>query len=139
MRLCTKCGQFKPPSEFGKTRNGPDGLQRWCKECWHEYNRRPEVRARMRKRRQQSKFKMQIRKGNLRRHYGITPEEYDRLFDTQGGKCAICGELPRRLVVDHNHETGKVRGLLCFKCNNALLGGVEWLKAAIAYLERSND
>jgi hypothetical protein len=56
--------------------------------------------------------------------YGITSEEYDQIFLEQDGKCKICGihqnELKRNLAVDHNHMTGKVRGLLCTKCNTVL-------------------
>lgn len=56
--------------------------------------------------------------------YGITEKEYWTIFDAQGGCCAICGktrkEDGRNLSVDHNHKTGKVRGLLCWKCNRAL-------------------
>jgi len=60
----------------------------------------------------------------LRRNYNITLEDYNKLFSNQEGKCAICGipqsELKNKLGVDHNHTTGKVRGLLCNKCNLSL-------------------
>ena len=59
----------------------------------------------------------------LVRRYGITVEEYDALFDAQQGKCALCGGDSNgrgRLAVDHDHATGRVRGLLCFTCNTAL-------------------
>src|SRR6476469_6189244 len=63
----------------------------------------------------------QVRKSHLKRTYGITFEEYDFMLDRQNGVCAICkGVHGRRLAVDHNHETGKVRGLLCGSCNAAL-------------------
>ena len=60
--------------------------------------------------------------------YGITTDEYDRLFVAQGGVCAVCFEkettkrkgVVRRLSVDHDHDTGKVRGLLCSWCNLAI-------------------
>lgn len=57
------------------------------------------------------------------RQYGLTPEQYDDLLQAQSGLCAICHRLPsakRRLAVDHDHATGKVRGLLCYRCNTAL-------------------
>lgn len=58
------------------------------------------------------------------KHYGITPEEYAQLFEGQGGRCAICRtDTPgggRRWAVDHDHMTGKVRGLLCGTCNTGL-------------------
>ena len=58
---------------------------------------------------------------NLQNSYGISIEEYEIMFEKQGGRCAICGkhqsELTKRLFVDHSHETGKVRSLLCTNCN----------------------
>ena len=61
------------------------------------------------------------RKSHLKFKYGITPEEYDNLFSMQKGCCAICSKhqslFVRRLATDHNHKTGKVRGLLCHQCN----------------------
>ena len=62
------------------------------------------------------------RKSHLKRKYGLTPEEYDEMLRTQHGVCAICCEKPGDLPlhVDHDHTTGKVRGLLCIRCNNAL-------------------
>lgn len=57
------------------------------------------------------------RKWNLSAHYRITPDEFDALFAKQNGKCAICGVAPQRPVVDHDHETKKIRGILCHGCN----------------------
>lgn len=61
----------------------------------------------------------------------------------QAGGCAICGAEPktRRLHVDHDHKTGAVRGLLCYRCNRALPHylGAEWLRDAIGYLTRGNQ
>lgn len=56
--------------------------------------------------------------------YGLTPDDYQRLLDSQAGGCAICGGMDerRRLNVDHDHATGEVRGLLCSGCNGARLG-----------------
>ena len=91
------------------------------------------------------------RKKNLKREYGITPEEYQRLYDRQAGLCAICRKPERTrenhsggirpLAVDHDHQTKKVRGLLCGRCNWALghFGDdILCLQAAIEYLERAN-
>lgn len=77
---------------------------------------------------------------SFRKRFGITVEEYDAMVAAQGGRCAICrGENTRgvRLPVDHNHKTGKVRGLLCERCNLALgqFGDdPQLLERAIAYL-----
>ena len=79
--------------------------------------------------------------------YGITPEDYDRMLEEQGGGCAICGKTPeeegKNLGVDHCHSTGIVRGLLCRGCNQGLghyRDRADWLDKASAYLrERSGD
>ena len=64
----------------------------------------------------------------LLKKYGITPEQWEEIYDNQEGRCFICGkhqsQQNRRLCVDHNHKTGKVRGLLCVSCN-AKLGWFE--------------
>lgn len=73
-------------------------------------------------------------------NYGISAERYAEILKQQGGRCAICRNVPRtiRLAVDHDHQTGEPRGLLCKRCNHDLLGGghddVEMLYRAIAYL-----
>lgn len=77
----------------------------------------------------------------LTRRYGLTPEDYQRLLDSQGGACAICGREQSAnvaLAVDHDHDTGVIRGLLCHRCNSGIgsLGdSVALLKLAIWYLE----
>lgn len=71
---------------------------------------------------------VELRNDHLRRKYGLTGDEYDALLDRQGGVCAICRQPERlmgrgrvrRLAVDHDHRTGKVRGLLCASCNTVL-------------------
>src|SRR5437879_6389950 len=59
------------------------------------------------------------RKSHLKRKYGLTLEAFDALLASQGGGCAICGR-PDADNVDHDHRTGRVRGLLCFNCNVAI-------------------
>lgn len=79
----------------------------------------------------------------LKADFGITPEAYQMLLDFQGGLCAICRRPSRvrRLAVDHDHITGKVRGLLCRHCNYELLGWAKddkWIFVrAYQYLESS--
>lgn len=74
--------------------------------------------------------------------YGLTLDQYAALLTSQNGVCAICGkEGPRRLAVDHCHQTNTVRGLLCVNCNTALgsfFDQIENLKSAIRYLERAS-
>ena len=69
------------------------------------------------------RVKVQDREKGLRRLYGLTLADYGRMLAAQGGRCALCGSEPRpgeNLHVDHDHETGAVRALLCRKCNTAL-------------------
>ncbi len=81
------------------------------------------VAERHRQYREDGRKRVSDRKSHLKRKYGLTIEQYDGLLAEQGGGCAICSRKPRpdiSLHVDHDHETGQVRGILCFRCNNAL-------------------
>ena len=63
-------------------------------------------------------------RSSLKIKFGITPEQYEQMLISQDFKCALCerhvSEFSRKLCVDHDHETGKIRGLLCTKCNVCL-------------------
>ncbi len=78
--------------------------------------------------------------GSLQQRFGITQEEYLQLLDKQGNKCGICRcdyDKNKRFHVDHDHDTGLIRGLLCRKCNLGigLLGdSLETVKRAVSYL-----
>lgn len=81
-------------------------------------------------------------KSRLKRTYGLTLEDYDRMLAEQNGGCAICATAtpggPGRFHVDHCHNTGRVRGLLCCNCNRgigALKDDPARLRLAIGYLE----
>lgn len=74
----------------------------------------------------------------MKRNYKITPQEYESLVLSQNYKCAICDKRPKRLVIDHDHNTGTIRGLLCFDCNTGLgkFGDViSGLEKAVKYLK----
>jgi len=81
------------------------------------------------------------RRFHFRRKYHITLEYYEELYKSQSGKCAICGKEYPVLCVDHNHDTGKVRDLLCRKCN-MVIGYIEnnqpVLKNLEEYLKKHN-
>lgn len=84
------------------------------------------------------------RNSTYKRKYGITLAEYDVMFEDQNGTCSICKlpEINRRLAVDHDHKTGKVRSLLCTRCNmviGLMEENTESLNNAIKYIERHKD
>lgn len=118
----------------------PDKRKRSRSEYHKEYYSRPGIRERLLKHR---------RNIHLVRHYGITEHDYELLLNAQAGVCATCSRPEIRtknrktdkLSVDHDHKTGKVRGLLCYKCNVALgmvSDSIDRLKSLISYLERHN-
>ena len=75
----------------------------------------------------------------ISKKYGVSKEQWEEMYEQQEGKCAICGKLPKKICVDHDHKTGKVRGLLCDECNRALgffYDNIKSLKNAINYLEK---
>ena len=79
------------------------------------------------------------REYTLKSRYELTVEQFEEMAAVQGGCCAICGDRPKRLHADHDHETGAVRGLLCFKCNAAiglLRDSPDLLLNAVDYLEK---
>lgn len=89
-----------------------------------------------------SKYRSYSRKYLLRSKYGISQEYYEILYDHQKGACKICQEFTKLLHVDHDHNTGKIRGLLCSNCNRGLglLGdSKEVLINAIKYLNADTD
>lgn len=127
-RTCTKCGIYKPISQFHKHKLARYGVDPMCKVCRLE-----------RRREYGRKYPERIRDTGLRIRYGITAADYNAMYERQGGRCAICGATEGKLVVDHNHKTGKVRELLCHLCN-AMIGcareDLAIIAAAAAYLYR---
>lgn len=101
------------PRPYGRKGNGPA-------EC-HPHRRHYSIGLCLKCYRSRTQHRATVKK------YGLTPEDYARLFSEQGGVCAICHRRQRkqRLSVDHDHETDRVRGLLCTRCNRAL-GHFEW-------------
>ena len=97
---------------------------------------------RKRKKQYNKDNKIRINNQRLKRSYGITLEEYNKLFKEQEGKCVICGrhqsELDRTLSVDHNHTTGEIRRLLCRSCNG-FLGWYELQKDNINKYLKENE
>lgn len=140
LRDCRGCGVSRPVTAFG-VRGQRDGVTLYrsrCKECSSEQARSwyAENKERANGRR---------RRSLLQEKYGITENEYAALLEKQNGVCAICEEpetatrdgAPVRLSVDHDHATGRVRGLLCHGCNRALglvEDDVDLLRQMLTYL-----
>jgi Recombination endonuclease VII len=119
----------------------------WCNGCrdwlhprwflkWNDYRKGKDIPPKCRPCRSQASHDTRIRQ-----QFGIDPDEYQRILAAQDGVCAICHQPPAtiRLSVDHEHDTGRIRGLLCHRCNHELLGAahdsIVILHRAVAYLE----
>lgn len=116
-KQCRACGVVKPRGEFYAEKRNTDGLMSHCRQCMKDGQK----------------------VGRRRRLYGLDPQAYAEMQRRAGGKCEACRTPIDRLVIDHCHDTGKVRGLLCDRCN-LVLGAVEdnpaILRAAVRYLAR---
>lgn len=124
MRVCKKCKTEKKLDEFynppSMAKAGyKDGVDSQCKQC----RRTAALVYTMKRYRADPKKAVRTNLDNRRRRlYGVSPEQFDGMLDSQSSSCAICGEVPKKrpLCVDHNHANGKVRALLCDNCNNGL-------------------
>ena len=136
MITCRKCGEDKPPHEYH--RRGESGrLRAECKPCTRtanleRYHNNPKTKE---------AHHRASRKHYLRKLYGLTVADYERMLTDRGHRCDICGNpepRDRTLAVDHCHTTGKVRGLLCQACNTAigkLRDDPTLIRRAAAYVE----
>lgn len=111
VKTCSRCKIEKSVEDFHRGRN-KDGRSSNCKACDKARLSTPE----MAKKRRLHSWRACLRK------FGITEDDYNEMFERQMGLCAICHkpEVDIKLAVDHCHETGKVRGLLCKRCNMAI-------------------
>ena len=151
------CGLEKPLGDFAKDSRMATGRQSWCRSCTSAYKQAkyatetPEERdsrnarrrarhdpdvARQRRAENYERINEMERKSRLKQKYGITLEQYQAMAAEQNDLCAICNR-DEPLRVDHDHETGVVRGLLCHGCNTAIglmNDDVDRLRSAIDYL-----
>ena len=135
-KTCTKCGgDFPATVEYfhRNTDHGKKGLYSRCKTCKNKYNKK------------WKKDNPNWQKNNkLQKKYNISFEDMNNLLDEQNNKCKICGREFNGIesCVDHNHKTGKVRGMLCHACNMGigyLKEDKNILKNAIKYLESDRN
>jgi len=133
MKKCKKCSQEKKIGDF----RTPRGTV--CVACQARRDREYHKKYKRAPRPYDANAN---RNSSLKRKFDITIEQYDQMFEAQGGKCAICGSLghtDRAFHVDHSHIDGEVRGLLCFRCNVRLgiIENYEFYKKAVAYLGKA--
>lgn len=131
-KTCSTCGIIKPMSDYHRHAAAPDGRRAECKDCGlakrasGPKRQRPGVAPERRGKRGPIPGPPDPDRALrtwLRNEYGITLDEYNAMHDAQGGLCLICKEpcdRHARLSVDHSHTTGKIRGLLCDRCNKVL-------------------
>lgn len=136
---CPKCKQTKGRNFFHQNISRANGLQCYCKECSSKRGKEYLKANRETLRRKAYKYNIKMYWPELNRNEAH--KEYIKLAKSQQNKCAICFKKAgsRRLAIDHDHKTGKVRGLLCSKCNRALgylNDDKELLRKAIIYLEK---
>jgi Recombination endonuclease VII len=142
---CSRCEHFKDADEFYKNRRAVNGLSDRCKQCNTDYMREYNTH-RLRPVTTESEAISPVVRRGVR-----SGSTYSILFEQQRGGCALCGAKeagkradgrPIRLHIDHCHRTGKIRGLLCGRCN-AYLGKLELslprLRAALVYLRMHSD
>jgi hypothetical protein len=125
-KRCTDCGLTKPVQLFPRNKNTKDGFHCYCKVCNNA-----------RSRESRDRLHGGSRHYHLKHRYGIGADDFDRLVDEQGGMCGICRRSDPEHV-DHAHDTGEVRGILCFNCNGGLgqfRDSVDALRSAVVYLD----
>lgn len=145
-KQCRRCLETKPVADFWINRSNHDGLQTFCKVCGKRDNYTYRTTEHGMIRVISGRHKHALKK------FRLTQAGYDALLLAQDGLCAICRMPetmtnraattigPRRLAVDHCHKTGKIRGLLCCGCNQAIgrfKDNPATLRAAIAYIKAS--
>ena len=110
--FCSSCKQNKCPTLFYRNTDTASGRGSYCKECIKAVTMRWKAKD-------PERAKRAYRKTGLKSAYNLTIEQYDQMLNKQGGVCKICKThtTKRRLGVDHDHKTGKVRSLLCGWCN----------------------
>lgn len=141
MKQCYHCKSLYPLPDFSKDVSKNDGKSIYCRSCLRRKLKKNRDNFDYKVKRQASryKYKQQEREYAIKYRYRLTVEQRDELFKKQNECCAICktNQDTRGFSVDHCHKTGKIRGLLCNKCNTGLgmFGdNKENLKQAIEYL-----
>lgn len=142
---CCRCKNDKPETEFYPHKTNMRGYQWECKLCrakmQREYQKRRKEHVRVYAKEYYRTHPEQHRRYSrkkLLQKYGLTLERYNEMLEAQKGGCAICKIPIKKPDIDHDHKTGRTRGLLCNRCN-LMLGVIEnkrFHKNAEVYLEK---
>lgn len=128
-------------SSFSKKHDSSDGYAHTCKECHNKYAREVWYPRNTERQKLASKmYKVNNKYQVIAQRYGVKREVIESLYSGSKGKCAICKIESEKLVVDHCHSTGKVRGLLCIICNYGLgyfKDNPKSLSSAMKYLSKN--
>lgn len=134
MKVCIHCGERKPLNLLVKNKNMKDGYKNECKSCHNSLQKERYYLVPKGERHDRDKY--------LQRMHGISEDEYNMLVLEINSHCECCGKIFDKLFVDHCHNTGRIRGLLCRLCNSGIgmLGDdLEGLVKAVRYLEKEDD
>lgn len=144
-KKCTACGEIKPTTDFFKKGKYLDGSTQYKSNCMSCLNKKS-LEHHYKNRRDNGIARQSAYRYTLRTAYGLSQEDFENLLAKQDGKCSICGTSLRnpfkdfsgaKQAVDHCHENGKVRAILCGTCNSGLghfKDNPEILEKAIKYL-----
>lgn len=143
-KKCSKCFTTKGYDLFHKSKSSKDGIYSYCKICTAidakiRYKKHRGLLSTSKKYR--GKFRRREKKARLKFSYKLNIDTFDKMYSNQEGHCAICNNKysDSKLFVDHNHKTGKVRQLLCIRCNSGIgraKENIKILENAIKYLEK---
>jgi len=128
-KQCCDCKEIKSASSFYRNKRKKDGLASQCKICHTRGNKATREKK-------PEHYKAYQRNKHFLRKYGLSVSEWEKMYREQGGLCLLCGGIPTdkdRLVVDHCHETGQIRGLLHHSCNV----GIGFLKESVEIMEKA--
>jgi hypothetical protein len=138
-KRCPKCGETKPFELFYRCKAHKDNCSSYCKRCQN-------LRSTSYARENKDKIHPHLFGYSIKRRYGLTVQQYEAMLIDQSHRCAICKTnkclTGRNLSVDHCHTTGKVRGLLCAKCNKgigSLNDSIALLESALRYLRKHQE
>lgn len=151
LKKCSRCKKKKPRTEFYKNKAKGDGLKAYCKKCSKildkDYRERNPEKIKQIRKTSNERHLTPTKKFNyrLRSVYNLSRAEFDNLYDKQKGKCKLCRKkikVSKSVHIDHNHKNGKIRGLLCSKCNLGLghfQDNAEVLLRASKYILNNGD